>query len=219
MGHGRTGSVIFPLSHVFSAFVGAGGVYQAKHQYQSLPEQLAEYFDAGLRESLKFFFRRRGIRGTAEDLVHEVYLRVLKKLDQGTDIQNLAAYAFTVAHYVAAEERRNQLRFEAFSYLSHEETVKVNRMQDERLNPAPALEQKEEEKELRRLREACIQELPPEDRKLLLRYVSFSSNDTREELAAELGLSVNALRVKVHRIRERLQRSLKRKLKRAKLMA
>lgn len=214
---GRLRFVIFPLFHVFSAFVRAGEVYQAKHQYQSRPEQLAEYFDAGLMERLIFFFRRRGIRNTAEDLAHEVYLRVLKKLDQGTDIEHLEAFAYAVARNVAAEELRNQSRLEAFSYLSHEETVKVNRMQDERSNPAPALEQKEEKEELRRLMEACIQELPPEDIKLLVRYVSFSSTDMREELAAELGLSVNALRVKVHRIRERLQQSLRRKLKRAKL--
>ena len=157
------------------------------------------------------------MRDTADDLAHEVYLRVWKKLAQGTDIQNLGAYALTVAIFVAAEEFRNRSRSVPFSYLSPEEMAKVNRMQDERLNPTLPLEQKEVQEELRRLFEASFQELPPEDKALLVKYSSLPLKDARDALAAELGVSVSNLRVRVYRIRKRLKQSLIRKLKRAKL--
>jgi RNA polymerase sigma factor (sigma-70 family) len=192
-------------------------VYQDKYQNLSLPEQLAEHFNAGLRDRLISYFTRRRMGDTADDLAHEVYLRVWQKLAQGTDIQNVGAYALAVASFVAAEEFRNRSRSVPFSYLSPEEMAKVNRMQDERLNPALPLERKEEQEELRRVFEASFQELPPEDEELLVKYYSRSLKDSRDVLAAELGVSVNNLRVRIYRIRKRLQQSLMRKLKRAKL--
>jgi DNA-directed RNA polymerase specialized sigma24 family protein len=59
--------------------------------------------------------------------------------------------------------------------------------------------------------EKCLSELPPETRTLFLEYHDQggrSKKDSRERLAASLGLNLNALRQRLHRIKKELQDSI-----------
>lgn len=63
--------------------------------------------------------------------------------------------------------------------------------------------------------EQCLQEMPPDDRKLILRYHERDKQqriDNRKQLAEELGISQNALRIKVYHIHSRLRQLMQRRL-------
>jgi len=56
--------------------------------------------------------------------------------------------------------------------------------------------------------ERCLEHLPPENRKIVLEYYQQEKRakiDHRKRLATELGIAVNALRIRAHRIRRTLE--------------
>jgi DNA-directed RNA polymerase specialized sigma24 family protein len=60
--------------------------------------------------------------------------------------------------------------------------------------------------------ESCLADQPPGARDLLLRYLAGSGSakiDARKELAAELGVNANTLRIRVHRIRTAVEACLR----------
>lgn len=62
----------------------------------------------------------------------------------------------------------------------------------------------------------CLDELDPDDRKLIMRYQEDDKQkriDQRKQLADELGITRNALRVRIFHIRERLEKCVKACLK------
>lgn len=75
------------------------------------------------------------------------------------------------------------------------------------IRPSPALTESSESFCLN----YCLEELPGEQTQLFLDYYQNddqSKIQTRRELAAKLALDVNALRVKIHRVRQSLQNCL-----------
>lgn len=60
--------------------------------------------------------------------------------------------------------------------------------------------------------ERCLEQLPPDNRDLVLRYYQLEKKakiEHRKSLATELGIAVNALRIRAHRIRLVLQRCVR----------
>jgi DNA-directed RNA polymerase specialized sigma24 family protein len=56
----------------------------------------------------------------------------------------------------------------------------------------------------------CLEQLQPSERDLMLRYYGEGRQHViRRELAAELGISSTALRLRAHRLRERLERDVR----------
>jgi len=186
----------------------AGEVYQRKHQEQLPDELLLREFGAELRQKIIFYFESRRL-SDAEDLTHEVFVRISKRLKQGVAVNDLSAYAFGVARLVYKEALRKskEPKLVSFSSLSREQTSEVNLVQAEILNPETHLEREE----LSQLLELCLDELSPWEQELLVRYCSVAS---KKVLASEMGISASNLRIMVHRIRVRLKKSLQRKLKR-----
>lgn len=200
-------------------FVVASVAYQTDHQDESQLEQLLRLFDGGLRHTLVNYFRAHRM-SDAEDLAHEVFLRMFRKMDrydvdgEDLEIRDLPAYALAVARYVRHEELRRitKSRILHFSDLSPVEMGQVNLARDDESNPAPSLEQEERH----RLMEACLQELSPSDRDLLINYYGARENrKAMRELVTESGSDPGALRVRVYRIRKRLEKMLRGRLKRA----
>ncbi|HWP42680.1 MAG TPA: sigma factor-like helix-turn-helix DNA-binding protein, partial [Blastocatellia bacterium] len=57
--------------------------------------------------------------------------------------------------------------------------------------------------------EECMQKLPPETRRLIISYYEGEEGakiENRRRLAEQMDLSVNSLRIRLHRLRERLER-------------
>lgn len=66
--------------------------------------------------------------------------------------------------------------------------------------------------------EQCMNHLPPENRRLVLEYYQEEKRakiDHRKKLADQLGIAVNALRIRAHRIRLQLQQCVESCLNRA----
>lgn len=156
-----------------------------------------------LRRRLQFFFEWKGCAGAAE-LADETLNRVAAKLAAGEEIRTdePSRYAFGVARFV---------------YL---ETVKRNARlaQAERSGSAaePADDAVQREARLAAL-EACLDSLPPRTQDLVLRYHADDGRqriDHRKQLADELGIALNALRIRVHRLRAQIEACVRARLDR-----
>jgi DNA-directed RNA polymerase specialized sigma24 family protein len=123
--------------------------------------------------------------------------RVARKVWEGHDIANLTAYFLTVAGFVCQEWRRERDRF----------GEGVDTIADP---PAPS---PDEQKEARLVcLDDCLDKLPIESRRLILGYYSDEGRakiDHRLKIAEALSIPLNALRIRAHRIRNKLEDCLK----------
>jgi len=125
----------------------------------------------------------------ADDLADETINRVTAKLGDiaGTYVGDPALYFYGVAQRV------------------HLEYLRKSRLPEVPLAPTPANNIEEEYACL----EQCMEQLPQENRTLVLEYYQEEKRakiDHRRKLAEELGIALNALRIRAHRIRSQLQR-------------
>jgi DNA-directed RNA polymerase specialized sigma24 family protein len=166
-------------------------------------ERLLERFSAnrieagerynGMRARLVQFFVWQGIEAP-EDHADEVINRVARRIGEGENIPNLPGYFLGVARLVALEVRARRVR----ENRAHHEFA--------RLAHSPAAEA-QDESALTCL-DRCLARLTPERRRHLLAYYSGDEGTriaTRQELAAELGVDMGALRNRMLRARQQLE--------------
>ena len=139
-----------------------------------------------LRARLMYFFERRSCRVPAE-LCDETINRVARKVEEGVEIEDLFKFSYGVARLVLLEHWNDPKR--EWDQL------------DERLS-SPKSEWEFDEHRLECM-EKCLQALPPEERDLIVKNCILDKKG-KEELAGALGLTINALRLRVFRIRTRL---------------
>jgi len=155
-----------------------------------------------IRQNLLDYFRRRGAIDPPS-LTDEVFARVTKKVRAVSInfVGDPAHYFLAVARKVLAEWRRQPVLTELpphIPVLSEDMTAEMK----ERL--------------LQSL-EHCWTILSPQKQEILSRYCLGTPpqklSESREELARELGLSLNALRVMVHRLKSKVKRCIEKTLK------
>ncbi len=133
-----------------------------------------------------------------EVLAEEAIKRVARKIDEGETILNLPAYVSTVARLVFLEWRRRDRIPVAL-----EEIPEI----------AAELPFEDEQKEARhRCLDRCLNRLPVESRSLILNYYQDEKRakiDHRKQLAEILGIPLNALRIRAHRVRISLEKCVK----------
>jgi RNA polymerase sigma factor (sigma-70 family) len=161
-------------------------------------ERAAEKYEH-IRRSLIKFFESRGCH-TPEDEADETFDRVARRVSEGVDIHtdNPFLYCYGVALRVLQEYQRRQQR----------ERAAV-------LPPAPA-EASELEQRLECM-ERCLAKLPTANRDLIVSYAQMNKSTRvadRLEMAKRMNVSLNTLRIRVHRIREGLEVCIKRCLER-----
>lgn len=156
-----------------------------------------------VRRRLQFFFEWKGCVGAAE-LADETLNRVATKLAAGEDIRTdePGRYAFGVARFVYLEAVKRNARL----------------VQAERSGaaPEPAEDAAQRERRLAAL-EACLDGLPPRTQQMVLRYHADDGRqriDHRKQLADELGIALNALRIRVHRLRAQIEACVRARLDR-----
>ena len=123
----------------------------------------------------------------------ETINRVTRRIHEGQDVYNLTGYIYGVARLVHAESLkvrnlRRALDEESFVELSSIE-VEVEVANQECM-------------------ERCLGRLSKEDRQVITEYYRYKKAekiDCRKRLAARLGISLNTLRVKMHRQRMNLE--------------
>lgn len=145
-----------------------------------------------IRRHLVVIFNCRGCT-EAEELTDETINRVINRSQQMADTYhgNPVPYFVTVAHHLYLEyAARRPMRSELPPQL-----------------PQPPAPDQEEEREYECF-EQCIGRLPSANQELVLRYYQEDKQakiDHRKRLAEEMGIKLNALRIRAHRIRLALQ--------------
>ena len=167
------------------------------------PERAALRFE-GLRSRLVKFFTWHGVL-TAEECVDVTFDRVGRRLAEGTRIgaSEPTCYFYGVARNVLREHRAAQAR--------------EIRQRASWPRPAAALSEPigGDAHTWRDSLELCLEELPGPDREVVLEYYREDGSlriARRHEMAARLGISSAALRVRMHRLRGEIERRTLRRL-------
>lgn len=162
-------------------------------------EKAGEVYE-GIRRRLVRLFEWRGC-SRSEDLADETFNRVARKFAHGVELERTDPYPYFcgVAHHVFQEmvrrEAREQRALESGDWSS---------------SPPPV---DEPDYRLDHLR-ACLGILEAGQRRLLLRYHQDDQRiRSRKDLCDELGIPMNALRIRVHRLRRKVEACVQEKLR------
>ena len=153
----------------------------------------AEGRDAGeayesLRRLVSRYFEVRG-RHDADVLTDDVLDRMARRLDSGTAIEEVGAYARGIARLVLLEAARRP---------------RTEHLDVDPLAPTPA----PDEEATDRCLSSCLAGLAPETREHLLTYYTADGRgriDGRKRLAEQLRVSATALRLRMLRLRMQLE--------------
>jgi DNA-directed RNA polymerase specialized sigma24 family protein len=154
----------------------------------------------GLRRKLVKFFEWRGC-SFSEDLADETINRVARNLELGEKVRDLPAYCGGVARLVVLESLR----------------ARQQEQQVLRAGPCPSTPAADEADQRAECLEYCMRKLSPENSQLIVQYYQEDKQArirAREGLAARLGIPLNALRIRTHRIRVALERCVDECMKR-----
>lgn len=153
------------------------------------PDAAARKYEQTRRSLLKFFECRRCV--SAEEQVDRVIDRVARRVSEGVEVY--AANPFLYFHGVALNVFQEYLR---------KQRVPLD-------IPVPHPEDSARMQQRLECMETCLDGLPMETRRMMVDYCTVdkaSKKRVREVLAERLGMSVNSLRIRVHRVREQLER-------------
>ncbi len=157
------------------------------------PQRAGEEYNR-LRDRLVRFFEWQKGR-FPEDYADETLNRVARRIREGAKMDSVPAYAKGVARWVLNEMRQLEKKE---VYL------------DDKLDP-PTPEPDEEffDPLLAECFEECLRKLPPEDCETLVRYYEDEQGKYikgRAQLAEAKGVSPNALRIEVYRLRAKVKK-------------
>lgn len=145
-----------------------------------------------IRRRLVRLFEWRGF-SAPEELTDETINRVARRIQEGVEVRSANPYGYFcgVAHLVSKEVARRAARQRAA-------------LEKEDWQPPPPDEPDADDR-LACLRH-CLSRLPEDQRLLVLRYHQEDDHiRSRQSLSQEMGLPMNALRIRVHRIRRKLE--------------
>ena len=160
-------------------------------------ERAGELYET-IRHKLVRLFEWRGC-AAPEDLADVTFNRVARRLAEGVELRSNDPYGYFcgVAHLVYKEVLRKAAR-------EHHALASGGW-------PPPAAEEDEPSDARLECLRRCLAELPPDQRDLVLRYHQGNSDPgesnirNRQQLAREVGIQLNALRIRVHRVRRKLE--------------
>jgi DNA-directed RNA polymerase specialized sigma24 family protein len=147
-----------------------------------------------IRARLVKFFEWRGC-AAPDEIADETINRVTRKIFEGEHIQNLQSYFYGVARLLFMETLKEQEK---------------QRQALDHLSPPILVVEDHTEKEARvACFEGCLSRLPGEERSLIVGYHEEDRRakiEHRKALAEKSEISLNALRITVHRIRIKLEK-------------
>jgi DNA-directed RNA polymerase specialized sigma24 family protein len=148
---------------------------------------------------LRLFFQARKCP-IAEELADQTLTRVAKKLSPDQEIKNIRAFSMTVAKYIWLEYLANNKPHVSFD--DPEASIP-----EPPIPPAPIIETGQENRCL----EICLRKLSEEEAKLYVEYFihdNRSNIDYRRKMASERMITQRALRLRIMRIRVKLEECL-----------
>ena len=158
-----------------------------------------------MRRRLVSYFDRKNCT-SADELADETLNRVARRLEEegSIDSSSPAHYCYIVAKFIFLEYLRKTERNEL-------EIDGLSRFSDLSFNPSTVLEQRRElENEEKRLSclEHCLKSLEDHNRRLIIQYYQGEQKakiENRRALADAAGITLNALGIRVCRLRDRLE--------------
>ncbi|HZS45487.1 MAG TPA: hypothetical protein VFC63_10325 [Blastocatellia bacterium] len=166
---------------------------------------------AAIRAKLETFFDGRGCMSSA-DMADETINRVARRVRDGATIftGDPLTYFYGVAKNLLREYWSSRERqFLSIENLAPSEHPRVE------IDGATGTEERQRVERMLQSLETSLSEMSDEHRKLLMRYYAGEKRrmiDNRKALAEEFGLSDNALRIRVHRLRLALEHQVSRRL-------
>jgi DNA-directed RNA polymerase specialized sigma24 family protein len=160
-------------------------------EYEKLRTRLIRFFE----------WRRCSLPETRADQTID---RVMRKLDEGRVITNLMGFVFAVARRVAKEDWREDHP----SSLNDDESSIPDALT---ADPLKKLEIEEEPDRQLICFDNCLERMLPKWRNLILSYYKEDGRakiDWRKQLAKQMGISLNVLRIRAHRIRKSLEQCI-----------
>ncbi|HEX7150357.1 MAG TPA: hypothetical protein VF618_02640 [Thermoanaerobaculia bacterium] len=154
--------------------------------------QAARHYEQTRRALIKFF-ESRGCH-TPEEQADKTIDRVAKKVEEGMDsyIGEPVLYFYGVARHVLQEYfRRRSGSMAPLLYVPDDGEHAHRRME---------------------CMTRCFEALPHDSRSMIVEYCTVDSkrrNELRQRMALRLGISLNTLRIRVHRLREQLDRCVR----------
>ncbi len=148
-----------------------------------------------LRRTLVRFFDWRGV-WPPDECADEALDRLARRLEENTAVDDIRSYSYGIARMVLLERRRQP------SFTSIDDT------RERASAPTPS----DQQQRLDDCLERCLAEFPAENRSLVVDYYRGERQSkiaNRRRLATTLGLSDNALRSRVQRLRDRLEACLR----------
>jgi len=164
------------------------------------PARAGEQYEIWRRKLVKLFDWRGS--ATPEDLADTTLNRLARNIDEGEVIRNLAGYIGSTARLVWLEALKEQERARG--------ALEDLRVLDS--HPSPTDSQRVDCFEL------CLGSMVDESRALILDYYREERSrkiELRKQLAAKMGIPLNALRIRAHRIRLQLEKCVETCMKRS----
>jgi len=155
-------------------------------------DRLSELFERHHRRLFAFFLRLAGSRDAAEDLVQEVFVRMLKYRHTYREEAEFTPWMFSVARNAAVDHYRGKPR-------ELQEDPEAPEPVAPSVHPVERLEKREQSE----LLQAALGRLPREKRELLL--LARFGEMKYDSIGELLGISVGAVKVRVHRALKELR--------------
>jgi len=164
---------------------------RAGEKYENLRRRLIKFFE------WNFCF-------PAEDLVDETLDRVAEKLDE-VQVLDVVGFAWGVAKHVRQEASKRSERTMQISDLPAGAELATPGTTPER-----SVQEEMEDEQRARCLQLCLHRFSASDREVFLKYHNAHGGhkEHREQLAQNLGVSIGTLRVRINRLRERLEQCL-----------
>ena len=156
-----------------------------------------------IRAKLTRFFEWRAC-AFPDERADETINRVIRITDERGELSDPAAYCFGVAKLVLLEAIRQQTKEQAAFH--------------ELQRAAPPLVDDEDGDHRLECLGACLKELPPDHQALIREYYGADAGrriDGRKLQADRLGIGLNALRIRAHRVSDRIERCVNACLRRS----
>lgn len=187
------------------------------HEAQDRDHELVDRVLAGDREAFShllrrhqraifnFMYRMSGERGTAEDLVQEIFLKAYIALPHFRKEAAFSTWLFRIAHnhcLNALKERRREVPLDAHTK-GPSNPHRFAEVQD----PALSVTERLEQRELQAVIQEKLEELSPDHRAVIvLRDIQGLSYD---EIASALAIEGGTVRSRLHRARAELKERLR----------
>jgi DNA-directed RNA polymerase specialized sigma24 family protein len=171
----------------------ARSFYMLLAAFSPEPLEAVEKYELARRKLVRYFDHH--VQRDAEWCVDQTFDRAMRRIEEGKVVTNMVPYLYEIARYIVMEIVKEEQKMNKAVI---EIQVQPRQAPTEPEDPNPRLD----------CFDRCLEELPPESRTLILEYYEDEGEAKIKHhtaMAKHLGITLNALRLRAHRIRLALE--------------